>query len=110
MPTLAVLNGHAYAGGLFLALCHDFRIMHTKAKVCFSEMLVGVGFGNAYNEIAVQLLDSNVARHSMMASKFKAQQAVNYRIVNSIFADEKDVELQIKTFAAQFAPKATSRL
>lgn len=46
----------------------------------------------------------------MMASKFKAQQAVNYRIVNSIFADEKDVELQINTFAAQFAPKATSRL
>ena len=63
-------------------------------------MLVGVGFGNSYNEIAVQLLDSNVARYTMFASKFKAQQAVNYRIVNSIFADEKDAELQISTFAS----------
>jgi len=27
VPTYCVMNGHAYAGGLFLAMCHDFRII-----------------------------------------------------------------------------------
>ena len=29
VPTLCLMNGHSYAGGLFLALCHDFRIITT---------------------------------------------------------------------------------
>jgi enoyl-CoA hydratase/carnithine racemase len=27
VPSLAVINGHAYAGGLLFAISHDFRIM-----------------------------------------------------------------------------------
>ncbi len=27
VPTLCLMNGHSYAGGLFLSLCHDFRII-----------------------------------------------------------------------------------
>ena len=42
VPTLCLMNGHSYAGGLFLALCHDFRIITTKGKICFTEILVGV--------------------------------------------------------------------
>ncbi|XP_070539824.1 uncharacterized protein [Ptychodera flava] len=30
MPTIAAINGHCYAAGGILALCHDFRIMRTK--------------------------------------------------------------------------------
>ena len=28
MPTIALLNGHAFAGGLMLAMHHDYRIMN----------------------------------------------------------------------------------
>ena len=48
MPTMAVINGHAYAGGVIFSLCHDFRIMKsTKAKVCISEINLGMSLGTA---------------------------------------------------------------
>ena len=77
---MALINGHAYAGGLFLALCHDFRIIAPKSKVWFSELHVNVGFGNAYNELATSLLDIGVARHTMFGAKIRAPQALEYRI------------------------------
>ena len=44
MPTLCIINGHAFAGGLILALCHDFRIMveDKRAKVKLSEIDLGI--------------------------------------------------------------------
>ena len=42
MPTLAVINGHAYGAGIVLSLCHDFRIMKAnKARICLSEINLG---------------------------------------------------------------------
>ena len=42
VPTMAVINGHAYAGGLILALAHDFRIMKQNSGVlCLSEINIG---------------------------------------------------------------------
>jgi enoyl-CoA hydratase/carnithine racemase len=43
MASLAIINGHCLAAGLFLALCHDFRIMiytkaNPKSKVCLNEV------------------------------------------------------------------------
>jgi len=29
LPTIAAINGHAFAGGAMMALCHDYRIMQT---------------------------------------------------------------------------------
>ena len=35
VPSMAVINGHAYAGGLILALTHDFRVMAKgKKRIC----------------------------------------------------------------------------
>lgn len=62
VPTLCLMNGHSYAGGLFLGLCHDFRIIAAKAKICFTEITVGVGMSPAYTALATNLLDSQVAR------------------------------------------------
>lgn len=45
MPTMALISGHAYAGGVFLALCHDFRAMsnaNNRFKICVSEINLGM--------------------------------------------------------------------
>jgi len=49
---MCILNGHTYAGGLILAMCHDFRTMHeTGGKLCLSEINVGLTLPPAYNEV-----------------------------------------------------------
>ena len=57
IPTMAVINGHAYAGGLILALCHDFRIMASgKSKICLSEIKMGLPPPPAYNAFCLATL------------------------------------------------------
>ncbi|KAL3497120.1 ClpP/crotonase [Aspergillus germanicus] len=43
MPTIAHLNGHAFAGGFMLAMYHDYRIMNPKRGfLCLNEIDLGV--------------------------------------------------------------------
>lgn len=42
MPTVALLNGHTFAGGLIVALHHDYRIQNPrKGFLCMNEVLFG---------------------------------------------------------------------
>jgi len=44
MPTVALLNGHTFAGGLMVAMMHDYRIMNPhKGFLCLNELALGVG-------------------------------------------------------------------
>lgn len=43
MPTIALMNGHAFAGALMLAMMHDYRIMNPhRGFVCLNEVELGV--------------------------------------------------------------------
>lgn len=43
MPTVALLNGHAFAGGFITAMMHDYRIMNPhKGFVSMNENQLGV--------------------------------------------------------------------
>ena len=57
VPTIAVLKGHVYAGGLILALCSDFRVMKADSgKICLSELAVGLAVPPAYNTLLTTLM------------------------------------------------------
>ena len=43
MPTISLLNGHAFAGGFMLAMYHDYRIQNpTRGFLCVNELDFGV--------------------------------------------------------------------
>lgn len=43
VPTVAAINGHAFAGGAMIALAHDLRVQRSdRGYFCLSEALVGV--------------------------------------------------------------------
>lgn len=42
MPTVAWMNGHAFAGGLMLAMHHDYRVMNAeRGFACLNELEFG---------------------------------------------------------------------
>lgn len=43
MPTVCLLNGHAFAGGFMLAMYHDYRVQNPeKGFLCINELEFGV--------------------------------------------------------------------
>jgi enoyl-CoA hydratase len=51
-PTVAAINGHAFAGGVITALCCDYRIAADgPARLALNETLIGIAMPAVYEEI-----------------------------------------------------------
>ena len=64
VPTLAVINGHAIAGGLLMALCHDRIIMvnDNKTYLVLNELKNGISFSQPDARIPMELLSPTTGR------------------------------------------------
>jgi Delta3-Delta2-enoyl-CoA isomerase len=103
IPTLAVINGHAYAGGLILALCHDFRIMHDgKRRICLSELNLGMPLPTAYSVIMKATVDIQTFRKIHYAHAYSAREALQDRVVQDLYKDDADANKRIQAFAEKF--------
>lgn len=57
MPTIAAINGHAFAGGAFLAFSHDFRFMRSdRGWVCLPEVDLGMTLGPAFMAVSKKVM------------------------------------------------------
>lgn len=56
VPTMCLMNGHAYAGGFMLSLCHDYRVIQSEAKICLSELSIGLPVPGAFHTLIEELL------------------------------------------------------
>jgi len=72
MPTIAALNGHAFAGGAFLAFAHDFRFMRSdKGWICLPEVNINMTLGPVF---------SAIARRAVPQYKFEEMQYTGKRL------------------------------
>lgn len=78
VPTVAALNGHAFAGGAFLALSTDYRIMREdRGWFCISEIDVGVAFEKPMMDFIRAKLPANTARDATLTGKrYNADEAI----------------------------------
>ncbi|MEU6751186.1 enoyl-CoA hydratase-related protein [Spirillospora sp. NPDC046719] len=92
MPTVAAVNGHAFAGGGMLALAHDFAVMRSdRGYFCLPEVDLGMTFTPGMNALISARLPKRTAHEAMITGRrYDAEQAMAAGIVQRT-ADEAGV-------------------
>jgi len=105
-PTVAAMNGHAFAGGAFLALSLDYRIMREdRGWFSVSEVDVGVPIPPAMMGILQGKLPANTARDALLTGKrYTADEAIAAGIADGK-APMDELLGQAKALASQLGTK-----
>ena len=94
MPTVALVNGHAFAGGLMLAMYHDYRLFNPKRGfLCLNELDFGKALMAPMSSIFRQKLPSPQTYRDMVleAKRYTAPDALREGIVDALGADMADL-------------------
>ncbi|XP_048743432.2 uncharacterized protein LOC125656858 [Ostrea edulis] len=86
LPTVAAINGHCFAGGAFLAMCHDYRVMRSdRGWISWNEMLISIRIRGPSYEILQRKLSREALRESVIfAKRITGPEAVKLKIVDKI--------------------------
>jgi enoyl-CoA hydratase/carnithine racemase len=91
VPTIAAINGHAYAGGGMFALAHDFRVMRAdRGFFCLPEVDIGLPFAPGMGALIQAKLDASVARDLMLTGRrIGGSEALALRVVDEAVAADQ---------------------
>lgn len=86
MPTIALINGHAFAGGCMLSMYHDYRIFNpTRGYLCLNELELGVPLKPAMSSIFRQKTTPATYRSLVLeAKRFGGRDALEAGIVDGL--------------------------
>ncbi|KAJ1329089.1 Delta3-Delta2-enoyl-CoA isomerase [Microdochium nivale] len=86
MPTVALLNGHTFAGGAMLAMHHDYRVFSgPRGYLCLNELEFGAPLMPPMASIfREKLLPSTFRKLVLEAHRFDAPQALEAGIVDKV--------------------------
>jgi enoyl-CoA hydratase/carnithine racemase len=105
-PTVAAVQGHAYAAGAMVALAHDFRIMREdRGYFCLPEVDIRLAFSPGMNALVSSKLTPQTAHEAMVfGRRYGAQDAATAGIVDETSA-EADVLQRAIARASELADK-----
>ncbi|THW74393.1 putative carnitinyl-CoA dehydratase [Aureobasidium pullulans] len=86
MPTIALINGHGFAGALMTAMMHDYRIMNPhRGYICLNEVELGVPLKAPMSSIFRQKTSPQTYRTLVLEGKrFKALEALEAGIIDGV--------------------------
>lgn len=86
MPTVALLNGHAFAAGFMTAMYHDYRIQNpSKGFLCINELEFGVPLETPMMAIFNEKLPRSTFRDVILeAKRFSGEASVKADIVDAL--------------------------
>lgn len=98
IPVIAALNGHAYAGGLEMALTCDFIYASKNARLALTEVTIGIMPGAGGTQLLPRAVGERRAKEIIMTGKpFTAQQAYQWGLVNEVFEPEEVLPAALQT-------------
>jgi len=80
--TIAIINGHAFGGGLGILSVCDFKIADSKSKFCFSEVKLGIIPAMIGPYILRNLGYANTKKLFLTGEIFDADQAVTLNLID----------------------------
>jgi enoyl-CoA hydratase len=100
-PTVAMLNGHATAGGLILVLACDYRLgVEGDYRVGLNEVAIGASYPLVAHEIAVLRLPHARASELLLgAALYPAGQALRLGIVDELLPADRFAETVLRRAA-----------
>jgi enoyl-CoA hydratase/carnithine racemase len=106
MPTVAAVNGHAFAAGGMLALAHDYRVMRAdRGYFCLPEVDLGLPFSPGMSALIQTRLPKITAHEAMVTGRrYGGEDAVAAGIVHQT-APEAEVASAAIALAAPLAAK-----
>ncbi len=106
-PTIAVLNGHAFGGGLELAAACDLRVMATGASLALPETGVGIVPGWSGTQRLMRLMpESMVKEMALFGQRIKSDRALVCGFVAAVGDDPRALALSILDRAIALSPRA----
>jgi enoyl-CoA hydratase/carnithine racemase len=98
VPVIAAVNGHAYAGGLEMALSCDFIYASNAARFALTEVTLGIMPGAGGTQNLPRAIGERRAKEILMTGKpFSAQQASEYGLINAILEPAEVLAKAIET-------------
>lgn len=107
-PMVAAMNGHAFAGGLFLALCADWRVMREdRGWCCVSEIDLGIDLPPGNAALVVHTVGFRRAEDlALTGRRLTAREALEVGLIDQV-AGEKDVLPRAMAKAEELSAKNT---
>lgn len=104
--TVAAINGHAFAGGLMLALAHDLRVMRgDRGYLCLPEVDLRLDLQPAMTALIQAKLRRQVAHEAVVTGRrYGGEEALGRGMVDHV-ADEAGVLPRAVALAAELADK-----
>ena len=113
VPTIALINGNVFGGGVELALSCDFRIGVNDTVMRIPAAALGLCYPPEGIQRMVRRLGVQLAKRVLVAAEeFTAEQMLSYDIVDALYSREAALaaaESRAKTIAA-LAPMAVSHM
>ena len=106
-PSVAVLNGHAFGGGLELAAACDIRVMASKAALALPEAGVGIVPGWSGTQRLMRLLpESMVKEMALFGNRINADRALSCGFVVAVEDDPRATAEALIGRAITLSPRA----
>jgi enoyl-CoA hydratase/carnithine racemase len=107
VPTVACIQGHAFAGGCLLSLVHDYRTMRNdKGWMCMNEIDMPAPMPAGLLQVIQTKLPQLMRKVMLEGYRFTGEEALANGMVDALGKDGEDSWKQAVSIAGKWAPKA----
>jgi len=108
LPAIAALNGHAFGGGLELALCCDFIYASSAARFALPEVRLGIMPGGGGTQNLPRAVGERRAKELILTAKaFSSAEAAQWGLVNLVSENVLQKAIETAKTIAENAPLST---